>query len=547
MFISNLKLFNFRSYRRCEVSFSKGINIITGSNNSGKTTILKSLYALQSGYAMQHDDIRATEEYFKINVTIENISEQEKKLFFRRNVDNSKIAPSDKQVVLVGLAKTPENYSIDYLCFDGYAEYETDDFGKVVRPNIDSNEAFSVFPKFPTSEAEDNFIYPFFAKRKSNGYSSSGGASEGYEVNDTLRNLPLKIQRISQPSNPQFKEFQKCCQELLGFDIGTMAGDQSNSDSRIGIFVTNKHRIFLESMGEGVANILGLISILLTEDNKLFLIEELENDIHPEVLKKLLNLIIKKSEKNQFIISTHSNIVVKYLASIPSTKLFYTQWNNSDPAINDSKRIPTSIIEECVNTPENRLDILTSLGYDLFDFDLYSTYLIFEESSAERIIRDFLIPTFTPNLYGKVRTIAAKGANDLSPKFNDFHRLFLYIHMTPIYRNRAWVLADGDEAGRSNIEKLKEQFETDWDSEHFINFQEPNFERYYPDIFQNKVSEIMEIKDRKVKQERKEALLREVINWAFQNPEDAKVKFAQSASEIIDILKKIRVKILGEK
>ena len=41
-------------------------------------------------------------------------------------------------------------------------------------------------------------------------------------------------------------------------------------------------------MGEGVANIVGLLVDLCLAENKLFLIEEPENDIHPKALKGLL-------------------------------------------------------------------------------------------------------------------------------------------------------------------------------------------------------------------------------------------------------------------
>ena len=44
--------------------------------------------------------------------------------------------------------------------------------------------------------------------------------------------------------------------------------------------------------------------------NKLFLIEEPENDLHPKALKALLELILESSASNQFVISTHSNTLI---------------------------------------------------------------------------------------------------------------------------------------------------------------------------------------------------------------------------------------------
>jgi hypothetical protein len=114
------------------------------------------------------------------------------------------------------------------------------------------------------------------------------------------------------------------------------------------------------------------------------------------ILYFLLNLIIKKSETNQFIITTHSNIVAKYLGSIPSAKLFRVTMN-FDPV-----GIPTSECESIDNTPEARRSVLEELGYEMTDYDLWKGWLILEESTAEKIINDFLLPNFAPKLLGKV-------------------------------------------------------------------------------------------------------------------------------------------------
>jgi len=86
--------------------------------------------------------------------------------------------------------------------------------------------------------------------------------------------------------------------------------------------VSNRDNIPLDMMGEGIANLLGLIVDLCMAENQLFVIEEPENDVHPKALKKLLNLIAEKSVNNQFIITTHFNIVAKYLGAHPNCKLF---------------------------------------------------------------------------------------------------------------------------------------------------------------------------------------------------------------------------------
>jgi hypothetical protein len=286
-------------------------------------------------------------------------------------------------------------------------------------------------------------------------------------------------------------------------------------------------------MGEGVANLLGLIVDLCMAENKLFLIEEPENDIHPKALKKLLNLIAEKSANNQFIITTHSNIVAKYLGALTDSKLFSV-------SMDFEIRIPTSHIEEIPNTPEARRNVLEDLGYDLFDFDLWSAWLILEESSAESIIKEFLIPWFAPDLQSKIRTFSARTLDEVESKFEDFNNLFVFLHLQPAYKNLAWVIVDGGEKEAGIIEKLKKTYtRSGWNANNFLQFSEHDFERYYPTKFKEEIDNVLKQPSGKHKQKDKTAILEQVKTWCKENPEEAKLGFQESASEVIEILQKI--------
>ena len=61
-----------------------------------------------------------------------------------------------------------------------------------------------------------------------------------------------------------------------------------------------------------------------------------------------------------------------------------------------------------LNEAEERRNALERLGYDLSDYDLWKAWLILEESSAERLIREYLIPWFIPELQGRLRRLMIK-------------------------------------------------------------------------------------------------------------------------------------------
>ncbi len=383
-----------------------------------------------------------------------------------------------------------------------------------------------------SNEEPKNFIYPYFSKRKAVNFTQTIKASHATVVEENLQNLYSKIDRIASPDYPAYQEYVKSCKDILGFTISCAL---STNGKEGGLIVNTNEHISIDEMGEGTTNILGLIVDLCVAEDKLFLIEELENDIHPKALKGLLNLIIKKSESNQFIVSTHSNIVTKYLGAPESSRIFSLEMELKN-------RIPKTSIKRVNDTPEARIKVLEDLGYELYDFELWQAYLILEESSAERIIRDYLIPTFVPNLKNKLKTIAAQGVNDLSPRFHDFLRLFVFIHTSSAYENRAWIIADGDKPGISAIKELRNKFKS-WDESHFSTFTKPNFEDYYPKSWQAKAKKALKTTQKKAKFKAKGQLVKDLIDWTTNNKVEARKEFAISAKEIIQILKKLDTKI----
>lgn len=513
MWIKAINLTNFRSYASESIYLSKGINLIVGQNNSGKSTLLKSVAWLQAGSPISAEDIRKLEQSGSVELVLED-----SKKYFNQNIElNTRIAV---------------NLSHKGLTFTGSnGIYLHTNLGSI-QSNYDANAFSNDYNYQIPNQEPSNFIYPYLSKRKVTYFDETINLQTTNMVSGNFTYLPAKVDRLRDSTIPEHEEFIESCHEIIGFQMSAAA---SGNGKKVAQNIDAHHRIYLEEMGEGVANLLGLIVDLCVAEDKLFLIEEPENDIHPRALKKMLELIEKKSNKNQFIITTHSNIVVKHLGSLSESKLFQVRMDYED-------QIPTSKVEEVENLPEARLAVLEDLGYDLFDFDIWSGWLFLEESSAERIIREYLIPWFVPKLVNKLRTVAANGKDDIEPKFQDFQRLFLFVHLEAIYKNSAWVIIDAGVEEKVIVDKLKEKFSS-WDSSHFKQFSQHDFESYYPNEFkqnlQEKIDEISKITNKQEKRKQKKAILDDVLIWIKEDEERAKNAFENSASEVIGILKEI--------
>jgi predicted ATPase len=504
MWISEIELRNFRSFSDAKIQLSKGINLIVGSNNSGESSLLRSILWLQQGFSLSETDLRISQDNGYIQLLINDV---------------------DEDLLTLKLGST--------ACFK-FSILKTTTKLEVI--NTSGNKKNVVYQdksiyNFNISNQEPrNFIYPYLSKRKVIKFEEKINSTTANSVTGNLSNITAKIDRISNPQLPANQEYVRVCESILGFPL---TATPSENGKMVAYIVNNHEHIPLDAMGEGVPNLLGLIVDLCISENKLFLIEEPENDVHPKVLKRLLALIMEKSLNNQFIITTHSNIVAKYLGASPNYKLFSV-------TMEFENRLPTSHIEEVDNTPEARRKVLEELGYEFFDWDLWSGWLILEESSAERIIRDYLIPWFVPELKGRLRTYSANSLSEVETKFRDFDNLFVFLHLQPIYKNLAWVVVDGGDEEAKIIEKLKNKYtRSGWTESNFLQFSEHDFERYYPAQFQPEVDKVLQKPSGKHRQDSKKALLEGVMKWMDEKPEEAKIELKESASEVIEILKKI--------
>jgi len=89
MFLSKLKIKNFRKYKELEVSFKQGLNVLIGENDGGKTTIIDAIRILLGTQSQEY--YRIDEKDFNdknLELEIENIEEM--KQFFMRKLETSK-------------------------------------------------------------------------------------------------------------------------------------------------------------------------------------------------------------------------------------------------------------------------------------------------------------------------------------------------------------------------------------------------------------------------------------------------------------------------
>ena len=495
------------------MDFSPTITLIAGENNSGKSTVIQSLLMLQVS-VIGHESVRDGAPRGSIRLSLSAVRADLFPMSHRGAVQN--VEGRDASVEFGFQAEPPHVFpaQINLGPAGGHG-----------------------FPQFPQSQP-GNLIVPYLSERRAAGYSEGVGAQFAFTLAGNLHNLVAKIDRCQ--SSPQLNpEYQDACAKVLGFVVATYPSPNGKM-AGLELDARRQRYIPITRMGAGVAQVLGLIVELLVAREKVFLIEEIENDLHPTALRKLLDLVEASARAgNQFVISTHSNVVVRTLGSAAGTRVWHAERVGSQLP-------PESKLGEVGKEPAARRALLQALGYDLIDYELYDAWLILEESSAERLIREFVIPWFAEGLVGRIRTIAAQGASDVEARFADLHRLFVFIHLEPIYRNKAWVLTDGDEPGRDAVNRLRRAFAT-WPKDHFVSFTEHDFERYYPPAFDDRVREVLAIAERDTRRLQKAQLVEDVVRWLREDRERGQRALAERAREVIDRIRTIERDVIGSR
>lgn len=503
MRIQGVRLRNFRSFEDSGPIGLGSMNVLVGANNAGKSSVLRGLYLLQDGAGPTMADVR-------VGATSALIT-----LLF---ADNGPPRPFhtlqqvDGQLDITISSPDRRNGNFQLQTWD------------TLRNNQRTADTI------PGTDPS-HFVVPYLSKRKTAAFSEDVRHDSAMQVSSNMANLAAKLSRISNRSFPGSEDYAKACEAILGFVVTAVPSDNGQ---RPGIYLPNREVLPIEQMGEGVPNIVALLVDLTLSEGKLFLVEEPENDLHPEALKALLELMVESSQRNQFVVSTHSNIVVRHLGAVEDSKVFHVSAQKGE--------LPTTArIEQVSNTPQARLNVLRELGYSFTDFDLWSGWLIVEESSAERIIRDYLIRWFAPKL-SRVRTLSANGTGKVEATFADFARLMRFAHLEPIYSNAAWVRVDADASGQEVVQKLRSTYKT-WDQDHFACFSKEQFEYYYPAQFAEKVDQVLAISDRQKKREAKRELLDEVRKWLDEDEDRGRAALAVSAKDVIEQLQHIEAQL----
>jgi predicted ATPase len=502
--IDDVEVQNFRSIQDTGKLQLGAITLLIGENNAGKSALLRAMYMVQAtGGIVEPDDIRIGTDQIGVRFSV------------------SEPYPTGIEVALrVGGLGIGGRISLS-----AWRDHET---GAVsVDWPTDSQRAsrgVAISPRRP-----NHLVAPFFARRKGGRYETVVRRDLAQEVDTTDRNLTSQIADLASGDHGPGRRYRALVEQVLGLNVGTFLTDEGQVPGQA---VGLGQGISLSRMGEGVSSVVGILAELASPGRRLFLIEEPENDLHPKSLRALLEVLSGAVDAgHQFVVTTHSDIVLRSLGARDDTRIYRVE------ASSDSAGLPVSAYRP-LDGHLDREEALLELGYE--QTAPYG-WLLLEEASGETFVRDVVIPLFVPKL-AILRTVSAGGAGNLAKRLDGLNSMLLFAHLSADTR-RAWVIADGDDAGRAAVARLRGGYSS-WPEDRFQTLSLPDIEGYYPSRFGDKVAEIQREGDSRRATRLKGDLARQVREWSVGSG-DARAELEESAAELIELLRRVEATLTG--
>lgn len=328
MHIQSIKIKNFKSFQDVTILLNSDINILTGKNNSGKTTVLEAIALWHECFTkLIRQAGRATKNYNKGDYILGNTQEKYfpfyaihsvrspnfDDIFYERDktkkIELTALLNGSNKDLIVSfqISVSGLNYVIELTDFNQYDFKLFNNFFQNLPIPISLYYASPV----PTIRARENFAtLPQVKEAIQIRESSSILRNRLYSLYRNQRNLDLYRNFIDDLSyilfdNQEKIEFytnsdiQKDTQVILEFQIGKRG---------------NKKDINL--LGSGTLQIIEILLNLYDHvqitDLNIILLDEPDSHIHRDIQKRLLEIITKFADRNQVVMTTHNESLIRH-------------------------------------------------------------------------------------------------------------------------------------------------------------------------------------------------------------------------------------------
>ena len=322
--ILKLVIENFRGIKRFSETFDKNFICLIGRGDSGKTTILDSIYyALYPSYILQFYDTdffnADVTQSIKIDVTLANVPDilqtEDKFGLYKRQYNKNSGEITDE---IIDNPELEDVYTIR-LTVDKTLEPRWEIITGRQEPKAISATDRSKLNCFFISDYVDKHfswnkgapLYQLLKKFPSE-------TDERNIIIDRLREVKIGIDSAGFPQTENAINEVSKYSGILGLNIGTIKTSIDFKDIVIKdtkVCLNNDNNIPLRLMGKGSKRIISMaIQLALAKHGGIVLIDEIEQGLEPDRIKQIVSSL-KSENEGQIFLTTHSRDAIVELES----------------------------------------------------------------------------------------------------------------------------------------------------------------------------------------------------------------------------------------
>jgi predicted ATP-dependent endonuclease of OLD family len=465
MKISKLKINNFKTYEDVEFNFIEDINIFTGVNNCGKTTVLEALALWNECFSklikqakcrdlslgLKLGDFRLgnkKQNYFEFSDIVSVRSPRYNDIFYNLDITNNiKISLEFKkgnENLLLGfiLSKaTGWNYNIylDDSNFSGYEKFN-DFFINFPNPiNIIYASPVSKIQHY--EEFERKIVIVNEIKQRN---SAKVIRNRIYNIKDDKLNVFLEELAYILNNNANaiqlFKKGEYLNDLEISYDIKLTPTDTRKDISLLG------------------SGTLQIIEILLsfyeeTLDLNIILLDEPDSHIHRDIQIRLISLLQRNTNNSQIFITTHNESLIR--SSNPNY-IFHLESNIAKSYFPIGAKLDK--LANIGLQPTKKMKILKELGSeDALDFvnALESDKLIFVEGKYDPLYIQTILDKKYINNNFNVMYWVFEGVNNIFKNIEAYKTIFSNIKNETTLWDKSSLVFDGDYLTNKQAENLE--------------------------------------------------------------------------------------------
>ena len=318
--LKSIKIQNFKAIKELTLNNLVSVNYLVGKNGSGKSSVLQCLEMWSS--------MRSNRKYLSLNHTIYNRdSEGSEIAIFPDFRDASIINEEDYYSLLGDFDESRPNQDFEYEmhCFNRFYRIENIDKYSWLRTKSHSQKILD----FSFTVANNKtYKYSFSANHQYISADDMAILHFGLDEDDIFDYSSIfyhyrynqdKLELTKKLGNENNLMLIQLLEELYKeFNLKVFRVE------RDGVIEGLEHLKFLQISG-GNIYLINLLTSILSSQQDVILIEEIETRLHPDWCKKIPFILNKLAEKvgKQFIISTHSPFIISAAASLPDQKVYY--------------------------------------------------------------------------------------------------------------------------------------------------------------------------------------------------------------------------------